>query len=316
MTAKRCAGIVARFVIALLLLSPVAVLAAGAASDAHPALWKVTRGESTLYVLGSLHIVPPGFQWQAPEVEAAIHAADTFVFEVPVDDEAMQHQKEFILRNGILPSGTSLRAVLSPIEFQTYSRILFEAGLRPEQYIRYRPWLAAVVVGLAYLHRRDIANLRGVDDDIIDYAESQGKELRYLESIEDQMRLLMVGDDLSQVRQLKRMIGVLPRTRSRSEDLLSTWASGDSKRFDAMIDADFAGHPEARELLISKRNRAWLGSVKSLLAGTGKTAMVTVGAAHLGGPDGLISLLCKDGYEVQRVGANGDPDTRACVSAA
>jgi len=315
MTAKRCAEIVARFLIVLLVLSSVAVLGASAAAEPHPALWKIRSGESTLYVLGSLHIVPPDFHWQAPEIEAAIRTADTFVFEVPVDDEAIQHQKDFIVRNGLLPSGTSLRAVLSRSEFQTYSRILLSAGLKPEQYMRYRPWLAAVIVGLAYVHRRDIANLRGVDDDIIDYAESQGKELRYLESIEDQMRLLMVGDDLSQIRALKRMIGVLPRARSRSEDLLSTWASGDSKRFDAMIDADFEGHPEARDILISNRNRAWLGSVKSLLDAPRKTALVTVGAAHIGGPAGLIALLCKEGYDVQRVGISGSLDTRACASA-
>jgi uncharacterized protein YbaP (TraB family) len=315
MSAKRCAAIVARFLIALLVLCPVAGLAA-TAPESHPPLWKVRNGETTIYILGSLHIVPPGFRWQAPEIDTAMRAADTFVFEVPVDDEALQHQKDFIIRNGLLPSGKSLRAVLSRFEFQTYSRILTDAGLRPEQYVRYRPWLAAVIVGLAYVHRRDITTLRGVDDVIIGYAQSQGKELRYLESIEQQMELLMLGNDTSQVRALKQMISALPNARSRSEDLLTTWASGDAKRFDAMIDADFAGHSEARDLLISNRNRAWLGRLATLLETPGKTALVTVGAAHLGGPSGLIALLCGQGHDVQRVGANGSPDTKACGEAA
>jgi len=310
MTGKRFGAALARFLLLLLVLCPVGVLAA--AGEPHPALWKVRNGASTVYVLGSLHIVPPEFQWRTPEIDAAVRATDIFVFEVPVDQQAIKHQKDFIVHNGLLPSGTSLRAVLTPVEFRTYSRILHDAGLKPEQFERYRPWLAAVIVGLAYVHGRDIATLSGVDDVIIDYAQSQRKELRYLETIEQQMQLLMVGDDLAQVKSLKRMIVALPNSRSHAVDLLESWASGDTRRFDAMIDADFNGHAEARDWLISRRNRVWLDPIKSLLDSGGKTAMITVGAAHLGGPEGLIALLCGAGYGVQRVGAAGAQDSDAC----
>src|SRR4029453_15654515 len=138
---------------------------------------------------GSLHILPPSFKWRTPEIDSAIAASDIFVFEVPVDDEAIARQKEFIVKNGLLPAGASLRKVLNRIEFDTYSRVLIGAGLKPEHFTRYRPWLAAVVVGLAYVHKRDISNLKGVDDEIIEFAEGKGKELRYLEEIEDQMKL-------------------------------------------------------------------------------------------------------------------------------
>ena len=78
-----------------------------------------------------------------------------------------------------------------------------------------------------------------------------------------------------------------------------------------MIKGDFAGHVEAQDLLLSNRNRTWVPQVAELLQ-SGKTAMVTVGAAHIGGPKGLISLLCAEGYTVERVGAKGGADTRAC----
>jgi uncharacterized protein YbaP (TraB family) len=68
---------------------------------------------------------------------------------------------------------------------------------------------------------------------------------------------------------------------------------------------------EAQDLLISNRNRAWVPSVAELLQ-SGKTAMVTVGAAHIGGPKGLISLLCAAGHDVERIGMNGTPDTESC----
>jgi len=298
----------ARFLVFLLLV-PACAFAQSAAPD--PALWKVQSGASTVYIFGSLHILPPTFQWRTPQIESAIAASDIFVFEVPVDDAATARQKEFIVKNGLLPRGASLRKVLNRIEFDTYSRVLIGAGLKPEHFTRYRPWLAAVVVGLAYVHRRDITMLRGVDDEIIEQAQAQKKELRYLEAIEDQMQLLVRGDDLAQVQALKRQLVSLPKAVLHTQDLVDAWARGDADRFANMIEGDFAGHVEAQDLLISNRNRDWVPSVAELLQ-SGKTAMVTVGAAHVGGPKGLISLLCAEGYQVERVGLDGAAGTRAC----
>lgn len=303
------AASLACFLVALFVLVPAGVFAQSAAPD--PALWKVRSGTSTVYIFGSLHILPPSFEWRTPQIESAIASSDIFVFEVPVDDAATARQKEFIVKNGLLPRGASLRKVLNRIEFDTYSRILLGAGLKPEHFTRYRPWLAAVVVGLAYVHRRDLTMLRGVDDEIIEQAQAQGKELRYLEEIEDQMQLLVRGDDLAQVQALKRQLVALPKSVSHTQDLVDSWARGDADRFAAMIEGDFAGHVEAQDLLLSNRNRDWVPSIAELLQ-SGKTAMVTVGAAHIGGPKGLISLLCAAGHQVERVGTNGAADTRAC----
>jgi len=276
-----------------------------------PALWRIHDGDSTVYIFGSLHILPQSFKWRAPEIEDAIASSDIFVFEVPTGEETTARQKEFIVKNGLLPRGGSLRKVLNRMEYETYSRILLGAGLKPEHFTRYRPWLAAVVVGLAYVHRRDITMLSGVDDEIIEYAQSGGKELRYLETIEDQMKLLVMGDDIDQVRALKRQLVSLPEAATHTEDLVQTWARGDMKRFANLIERDFAGHVEAQDLLISNRNRSWVPSVAELLE-SGKTAMVTVGAAHVGGPKGLISLLCAAGHDVERIGMNGTADAESC----
>jgi uncharacterized protein YbaP (TraB family) len=303
--AARMAGLLA----VLFALLPVGVVAQSATPA--PALWRIRDGDSTVYVFGSLHILPQSFKWRAPEIEDAIASSDIFVFEVPVDEETSARQKEFIVKNGLLPRGASLRKVLNRIEYETYSRILLGAGLKPEHFTRYRPWLAAVIVGLAYVHRRDITMLSGVDDEIIEHAQSGGKELRYLETVEDQMKLLVMGDDLDQIRALKRQLVSLPQAAMHTEDLVQTWAQGDMERFTNLIEGDFARHVEAQDLLISNRNRAWVPSVAELLQ-SGKTAMVTVGAAHIGGPKGLISLLCAAGHDVERIGMNGTPDTESC----
>jgi uncharacterized protein len=304
-----------RYAISLLLvfvtLLPISVLAQSAPAPT-PAIWRIKDGASTVYVFGSLHILPQSFQWRSSAVETAMQASDIFVFEVPVDAEATERQKAFIVKNGLLPRTASLRQVLNRSEFQTYSRILLGAGLKPEHFTRYRPWLAAVVVGLAYVHRRGLTMLRGVDDDIIEYAQGREKELRYLETIEEQMQLLIRGDDRSQVTALKQQLVALPRSIAHTEDLLNTWARGDAEAFANLIERDFAGHREAQDFLISNRNRAWVPTIRELLQ-AGRTTLVTVGAAHIGGPSGVVALLCAAGHQVERLGDNGAPDTDACA---
>ena len=40
--------------------------------------------------------------------------------------------------------------------------------------------------------------------------------------------------------------------------------------------------------------------------------MMTVGAAHIGGENGLLALLCGEGYEVERVAERGAAAAKVC----
>jgi uncharacterized protein YbaP (TraB family) len=103
------------------------------------------------------------------------------------------------------------------------------------------------------------------------------------------------------VKTLKSMIIRLPRTRTQDKDLRETWSSGDAERFAGLIDSYFKDRPETRDLLIGRRNRAWMEPIRRSIEGRG-TTFITVGAAHIGGATGVLNLLCNEGYDVERVG--------------
>ncbi|MEA2824211.1 MAG: uncharacterized protein QOF03_693 [Alphaproteobacteria bacterium] len=292
--------------VALLLALPTISIAQSApASRVTPALWRVHSGTSTVYLFGSLHILPSGYHWTTPEIENAMSASDLFIFEVPVDEAALKDQKAFIVEHGLLPPHQSLRGYLTANEFQVYSAVLRRAGLRPEFFEHYRPWLAAVMVGLAYLHRDDLVTLKGADDQLMAYARDHGKKSVFLESIREQMELLTAGDDVGHIKALKNLLISLPQSRTQERELFETWSSGDATRFATLLESYFKDRPVAKEFLVDRRNRDWLGPLKEALARPDGTAMMTVGAAHIGGEKGLLSLLCGEGYEVERVAENG-----------
>jgi uncharacterized protein YbaP (TraB family) len=185
-----------------------------------------------------------------------------------------------------------------------------QSGLPKVQFDHYRPWLASLVLGLAYLHR-DITNLRGADDVLLDYAQSHDKGVLYLESIDDQMKLLIGGNDKAQLAGLQSVISALPEERAHQQQLLDAWSAGDSDRLAQIIDGFFHGHEQAREFLLGARNRNWLAHLDGFLS-SGKTTFVTVGAAHLSGPSGLLQGLCARGYALTRVGSDGSPSASIC----
>jgi uncharacterized protein YbaP (TraB family) len=311
-------GILARLIVLAAILFPAAVLAQGAPPvmrmmQVHPALWKIQNGPRTVYLFGSLHILPDFIDWTAPEIDAAMQDSDVFVFEVPVDEGAIALERNYVIKNGLMPTGASLRRLLTRREYLVYSTILIRAGLRPEVFEHYRPWLASIVLGLAYLHPDNVASLTGADDALVRFAQANRRELRYFETVDQQMALLSNANEVAQILSLKRLIQTLPRTRSQSDELFESWTAGDADRLEALIRGYFNGYPVIEDKLLGSRNRVWMSQIKQFVEAGDKNALITVGAAHLGGENGLLSLLCAEGYDVKRVATGRVPDTSVCA---
>jgi hypothetical protein len=286
-----------------LMLNP--AIAADAPRESSPAIWRVQSGESTVYLFGSIHILPAGFSWTTPVIEQAMARSDLFVFEVPVDDGAIAEERGFIRQNGILPPRRSLRGLLSSDQFEAYSSVMRRAGLIEGQYERYRPWLASLVLGLAYLHPDNLTNLKGADDEIMAFARNQSRQVMYFETPIQQLQLLTNATDEAQLAGLKNLIEKLPSSHDLERDLRDAWLQGDAEGLNTQLDTIFRDRPDAREFLVSRRNRMWLGMINPLLQRSG-TTMITVGAAHIGGKNGLLAMICSEGFRVERLLDKGD----------
>lgn len=77
------------------------------------------------------------------------------------------------------------------------------------------------------------------------------------------------------------------------------WREGDAAGLAGYVHHQVETVPALFERLVFQRNRHWLKEIEGLIAGD-KDAMVIVGALHLVGRRGLVSLLEQAGYEVTR----------------
>jgi len=80
---------------------------------------------------------------------------------------------------------------------------------------------------------------------------------------------------------------------------VSAWRRGDAAAIERDVLSSFKKYPAAYQSLIVERNNNWMPQLEKCLGRT-TPCMVVVGAAHLVGPDGLLTLLQRKGYRIEQ----------------
>jgi uncharacterized protein YbaP (TraB family) len=288
-----------RTVTAIFCISLIAGPTFGADADkpvAHPAMWTVHGKHSTVYLLGSVHILPPNLVWRDERIEKAIYSADTYVFEVPTDADAA---KRVFADKGSLPPGQSLRAMLPP-EAQTDLDADFAMVHVPEaSFDTRRPWLVSLALSAIQMTQNGNSPYSGVDFSIMAEVGARGKPVRYLETLEQQFALLAPDDPKVELDSFEAFLKDFRTEKDELPAMIHAWSVGDLKTLNDLTLGHLAEHPDARKALIDDRNRAWIKQIEPMLDNEKGTFLITVGALHLVGDVGVPALLRADGYKVE-----------------
>jgi uncharacterized protein YbaP (TraB family) len=289
----------------LFVLCLLAAAATGAAAEPQPlkgtpAMWVAHGARGTAYMLGSVHALPKNIDWETPQILAAVARSDTFVFEVPMDEETRAAAADTFRQNALLPSSMALPSFFDEQMRAQYRDVITLTRANPAPIVYLRPWLAALVLqGVASGGTGFIAS-EGVDNKIYALAaKKKHVKFRALETDELQFRLLMgngkMEDELALLR--ATFAEILKKHATKSDALLAAWTKGDVKAL-AAIGPDSKGWtPQAKKALLDDRNRAWLPQIEAMLKEP-HTYFITVGAAHLVGQGGVPQLLRRDGIQV------------------
>ncbi len=282
-----------------------ALLAAPAAAEqpvlakikAHPALWTVHGEKGTAYLFGSLHLMPDNIEWHTPPIDAALAKADVFVFEIETGDNAQTRMQEFIAKNGTLPPDQSLPAMLTADMRADYRKVLDQTHVKPEYLIDKRPWLAALILSVASMVSQNYSAESGADKKILGIAKSRGAQLRYFETIDDQLNLLMPSDPKLELDEFASSLKEMLQAKRTAGGLLDSWSRGDAAALNRQMNKELGQSKEAEKVMFTDRNTKWVVKLQKMLREP-KTYFITVGAGHLVGPHGVPAMLRAKGYKV------------------
>lgn len=258
-------------------------------------LWKVTKDndEKPSYLFGTIHIVPEKQFVVWPAVDSAFNASSTLVMEMDLEmsaSEMLQAAKQMSL-----PESKTLEAYIPKEKFERIRTYCIDSlawkKRKFNRYSRMKPFFFSSLVLSAQLGK-----VKGYEQ----YFSSQAKRKKIpvlgLETLQQQMEAL---DAISIEEQAIALDESIVSGRAEYDNMLKVYLNRDLETLgkqmaenDEMIDGFSAE-------LLTKRNKNWVPLLKKWMSEN--SIFVAVGAGHLPGENGLISLLRKEGYRVEPV---------------
>ena len=263
----------------------------------HPALWKVSDADTTIYLFGTIHLLPARMEWLSGPLGNAVENADELVTEIPeVGDQTVQSS---LLARAVLPKGKSLRGLMTKRERARFEAVLTGFKLPVASFDSYKPWYAAVVLATVPLLRGGFATGNGVENTLAERIKQRGRPRLGLETIDYQLALFDGLSQSTQLRYLGEVMEALPTLRQNVDEIVTEWGKGDAARLADLMNAA-EDDPAMVAALLINRNRSWARWIKVRLESPG-ISFVAVGAGHLGGPGSLQDQLTGLGLSVVRV---------------
>jgi uncharacterized protein YbaP (TraB family) len=282
------------------LISPLAGLLvwlfAGAAW-AQPPVWVVHGPHATIVLFGSVHILPPGLDWEPAQLKEALARASDLWFEIPLDDASSLTATRLAAEQGLQGPGESLSAQLSPASREHLARIAESCGVSVEGLDRLRPWLAEITLSLAVYRQAGAIQEEGVERQITGLVP-QTVPRRAFETAEQQIGFLSNAPLSDQIASLEETLGELDEGPTSYERVVTVWMAGDAPGIvREALDPMIKSAPGVYRALVVDRNRRWVTAIRKRLDGQGEAVMV-VGVGHLVGPDSVPALLRAQGVSV------------------
>jgi len=264
-----------------------------------PAIWTLKDEDTTIHILGTVHLLRPDLAWLSPEIDAAIAAADTVVFEADTTSpEAGRELMKFVTTAGMFSDGTRLTSLMSPEDVTVLEDALDGLGLPLDAIQPMKPWYVAVNLSVMQLTQEGFDPNAGVETTIEATVAGRGAAFEYLETVEQQLGAFARLDNCTQVEFLMMTAESLDQGTEVLDMLVAEWADGDVAGLGALMASPEAfGSPAAYDALLKDRNARWSPLISGMLETPG-TRLVAVGAGHLAGKDSVIAMLRAEGYDV------------------
>jgi uncharacterized protein YbaP (TraB family) len=274
--------------------------AAPAKPVARPALWAVTDADTTVYLFGTIHLLPQDYQWRSPKLDQAVAGSQELVVETIVDETKPHEMMSAMASLAFSPGQPPIAERVPPAKRAALEAAIKKSGVPRVAFDRMETWAAAFTLLGNQFKAMGLKAGAGVESGLRTTFASQGKKVGQLESNREQLSFF---DTLPETAQRALLEGSIDEPKGMSKEfdrMLAAWARGDVDAIAATFNRDLAASPALRDALLNRRNANWSRWVQKRMTAPG-SVMVAVGAGHLAGRGSLIDMLQHGGYTVRRV---------------
>lgn len=272
-------------------------------------LWKVTGPglDKPSYLFGTHHFISGDFIDSIPELPQVINDIDEVYVEIQNDAMTSPEALQLMTKAMMAPQDSTLDKLYSADGLKIIDDVVRKYygvfGIGLDKFYAMKP--ATVMMQLQVI--QSSSAIPGFNpNNLIDKAvekrcTSKGKKANSLESIEFQTGLLFNAPLNKQASDLLEMCKNDSKMEEMAKELVDDYKHQRiDKLLEIMSDKELGGNDEEDlKRLVFDRNRNWIPTI--IHAMSQHSILVSVGAGHLPGPDGVIALLKAQGFEVTPV---------------
>lgn len=265
----------------------------------RPALWKIADKDTTLYLFGTIHILPQGYDWETPKIDAALGASQELILEAVL--EGRDEEVGTVMRNLASDSpGPPLSERVAAKDRGALDAAIARADVPRGALDGLESWAVALILASAQIRDLPAKSDYGIEPLLTRKFRAAGKRVEGFETLEQQFGYFDALPAAAQARFLQSVIEDKADPRAEYEAMISSWRAGDLGRIALSFDDEAKLTPELKEALLIERNRRWTAQIVQRMAAPG-TVFVAVGAGHLAGNDSVIAMLAAKGLKAERL---------------
>ena len=289
-----------------------------AAADAVPYprgnLWRATRGEEEVLLLGTYHLDDPRHAAVLTRVAPMVEAAAVVLVEAgPEEEAALMADLKRDPSLMVMTEGPTLREAMPEAEWQMLAEAMRVRGLPPFMVSKFRPWYVSMLLALPAcgMDGATGAGKGGLDGMIIAKAQASGVPVRALEPHDTVFKQFGAMSFEDQLGMITSALALEPMSEDYAVTLADAYFDGEARLIWELtrrmslqvpgvppekVEADFA---QMEQRLMTDRNTAWIPVIEA--AAKEGRVVAAFGALHLSGETGVLKLLEEAGWTLERV---------------
>jgi uncharacterized protein YbaP (TraB family) len=257
-------------------------------------LWRITGNgiKTPSYIFGTFHLCCSNDVKFPDILKAIIHQSKQIFFEIKMDDPEMTQK---IMSGIAMKDGHQLKEFYSGADFDSISNIFRNKTNIPISFFAsYKPYLLIPLIYPSMLGCNPI----GMEKELQKISDMDFTPVKGLETIEFQMQLFDSIPYATQAKMLKSNLFEYDKYKKELLQMMKIYQQKDIDKMQKSIETDMEIN-KYEDMLLLKRNKTWIPVISSEIKQL--PTFIAVGAGHLGGSEGLLSLLRKQGFIVTPV---------------
>lgn len=248
------------------------------------------------YIFGTIHIICPNDLFGMEKLTEYFNQTERLFLELDMDNAEVMGKAANALN---MPEGKTLKNYLMPEKYAKVDEMFKNVvGVPVEALSRFNPSALALIIGTSP-KATGCAVPDSYELKFVKLATESKKSVEGLETVEDQIAAFNKIPLEKQAEDLYKMSLDPQKSLDKFKELLATYKLQDSEKLGKYVALQSTEDPQFAARLLDERNKNWIPKIEKAVAE--QSTFFAVGGAHLGGQNGVVNLLRKNGYTVTAI---------------